>query len=246
MPASSLDRDGGESVSDDGDDPRQLVLPYVDTAIDLASGRFPVKLTIATAALGLPAVVALAAGVWYAIQGTLILGLGLAGLAMVLALVAVAGRLTSTWAVYPHERVLDALQYLRRRWSLPWGFRDAVAHAAEGPGIEQVVTVDVGETDSETYAGVRCHDGRVVVPLRLRGENTAILPAGMRARLAGTLTEGLESTLADSADPIAFHATTRPAASDVGASYHDRARRHWRTRLSARANWVRSCSSSAL
>lgn len=237
MPTSTLDRRevstaDHEQSNEATTDPRQLVLPYVDTAIDLADGRFPMKVTLASAALGLPAVIALAAGLWVAIDGAPILGVGLLAIAVGLALVAVLGRVAATWAVYPHERVLDTIHYCRRRWSLPWGYRDALARAADGPGIEQVITVDVGESDTEErYAGVRTHDGRVVVPLRLRGENTAVLPAGEVARLAGSLTHGLETHLADGTAPLAFHATTRPAASGVVDTYAERARAHWRTRL---------------
>lgn len=140
MTPSSLDRGGEVSAPDSDDepvtDPRALVLPQVDTAIDLADGRLPFKLTLPTLLLGVPALVALCAGVWVAIQGAPLLGVGLMFVASFAAFGVALARFTSTWSIRPHERVLDAGAHLRRRASLPWGYDEAVAHAADLHAIE--------------------------------------------------------------------------------------------------------------
>lgn len=224
---SSALADTTEESNAEPTDPRQLVLPYVDTAIDLAQGRFPFKVTIASVALGVPALVALGAALWIFPDGR-IAAAGLFVLSIVLAMIAIAGRLTATWAVYPHERILDAVQYVQRRRSLPWGYQAALEHAADGPGVKHLITV---ERSGTTYAGVQTHDGRVIVPLRLRGENTTHLRDGELGRLAGTLTQGLETAFGGAGtDSLAFHATTQPAGS-AGESYRRRAQAYWQHRL---------------
>lgn len=217
--ASSDDHAPTESVAD----PRQLVLPYVDTTIDVTGGRLPFKISIAAALLAVPAIGAFVAGMWLAVQGSPGLGILLIGVSVFAGMIALAARLASTWALYPHERVLDAVHHLRRRASLPWGFRDAVDHAADLHAVKQVLTVDIGD-DETTYAGVRTHDDRAVVPVRLIGSNTEFLRAGELEQLAGALTQQIDGEITADGEPIAIYSTTRPAASSAAEEYTARAR----------------------
>lgn len=219
---SALTRGRGdhEQHDDHPDDPRQLVLPHVDTALDVGGGRLPFKISPADAALALPAVGAYCASLWAFLHGDVAMGAGLGGLGTVAGFGAMAGSFASSWALYPHERVLDGVNHLRRRRSLPWGHADAVDHAEDLHGVEHVVTVDLG---GDTHTGVVTHDGRAVVPLRLRGENTEFLRAGELATLSGSLTQGLDAEITPDGDPIAFYSTTRPASSRAAREYRDRA-----------------------
>lgn len=236
---------GTESVGD----VRQLVLPHVDTAPDLAEGRFRFKITPATALLSLPAIGTLVAGVWFVAMQSFGLGAVFLVATIAIGLAAMVAHVSATTTMYPHERIMAAGKHLWRRWSFPWGYDEALAHADDLHAIRECITIDIGN-DSETrrandeaasdtpetaFAGVRTHDGRAVVPIRLHGSNTEYLNPGNLSSLAASLTQGIDSELTADGDAIAFYSTTRPAESAVAEEYMTRAdaASTIRTRLSA-------------
>jgi hypothetical protein len=234
--SSTMDRTGTDADADMGSrgqgqiqddapaDPRQLVFPHVDAAVDLSGGRLPVKLTAMTVVAALPALLVASGAVWGFATGRLLLGMALLAGSVVLAGLVVTGRVTASWAAHPHEMVLDGVAHLRRRVTLPWGYADAVANAEALHGIEATLTVDVGpESDPWTYAGVLTAEGRAVVPVRLHGENTEFLDPGELDTLSGTLTQGFDTEISPGGGPIALYSTTRPATSAVATEYLDRA-----------------------
>ena len=228
---SSMSRDAQVDNNSNDTDPRQLFLPHVDTAIDVTGGRLPFKISIVTAALAFPAIAFLAGGLWMSLQGSPVLGVGLVVLSVVAGFGAMAATIGSNWAMYPHERVLDAFHHTKRRFSLPWGYADAVAHADDLHGTKECITIDIGERDPTTYAGMQTHDGKAIVPIRLVGSNTEFLRAGELGTLAGAVTQSLDSEISEGGDEIAFYSTTRPAMSNVANEYLSRAEDGWKTRL---------------
>ena len=228
----------GEQTDPDGrsSDPRSLVLPYVDTAADLAEGRFKTKVTGPRLLLITPTVLLTLAGAWTAFTGgSLILAALCVGLAGAVGFAALAGEHLTGWAFYPHEHVLNVTAYLRRRARLPIGGLTALHGGVRTHGIDRGVRLPVETSETarpESYAGVVTDDGRLVVPIRLDGANAAILPEGDLGRRAGALTTGIDTQLADALDAtFTFYATTRPARTTFARTYLERAGRWWNTTL---------------
>lgn len=212
--------DESNNKTEETADPRQLVLPHVDTAIDLANGRFPFKITIPSLFMGIPSVGALAASIWYIYQGSPGVGVGLIVLSSLLGMMALGGRMASMWSSYPHEKVIDGFKHLRRRLTLPWSYDTAVSRADELHAIKHPITVD---TNDKTYAGVMTHDGRAVIPVPLEGSNTEFLDSGILPQLTASFTQGVDSEITAGVEPISFYSTTRPAESQVATEYQSRA-----------------------
>lgn len=220
------ERDKTDDSPADNGDPRQLILPYVDTAIDLADGRLPMKLTVATAVVVVPAVAALVVGLYYLNTGNYTWGLPLLVLGTALAVAAGISRLSSSWAAYPHERIIDSLYHTVRQLRLPWGYQAALEHADQLHGVREIGTVsgtDIG--------AVWTHDGRMAVPVRVRTGNTTLVEPGEVQHLARTLTEHFNAELGGTETTVTLHSTTRPETSAAASKYQERAQEGWLTRL---------------
>lgn len=225
------DGSGGEQQRG-GEDPRQLILPHVDTSIDVGDGKFMFKIPLPAVALAFPAVVAVLVSVWFILSGSPLLGLGVLSLGIIGLLGAVLASLASGWSMYPHERILSGINHARRRLSMPWSYSAALNHSEETHGVKHAITVGVGaESDQTEFAGVLTHSGRAVVPIRLTGSNSEMVEPGTVQSMAASLTQGIDGEHDAGGEPIAVYVTTRPARSRVADEYEQRARGYMQTRL---------------
>lgn len=214
------------------EDPRQLILPHVNTSPDVSNGYSPVKITPAAAMLAIPAVLVILGGVFFIATNSMVLGVGLFAGGILFGGMAVLASMMSGWSMYPHEHVLSACNHARRRCSMPWGYSTALAKAGNIHGNTQSVTIDTGDgTGHGTFAGVLKNDGRVVVPIRLQGGNTEYLEPGEVQTMAASLTQAIDGEYTEVGDPISVYSTSRPVASNAAEEYQQRARNHARNRL---------------
>lgn len=202
-------------------DGRQLILPHVDTSLDVADGRLPFKFTLPMLFISFPGFIFFVASGWLFITGNAVGSILLLTAAMAFAFTAVVAHYTSTQTMWPHERVLSTGRYLTRKLTMPWNHDQAVANADKLHGVKEIIEV---ETDSRegTFAGVLSHDGRAVVPIRLNGSNTEYLEQQELTATAMSFMKGFDSEISSDGEPVGIYSTTRPWETPVAESYLER------------------------
>ena len=213
-------------------DPRRLILPYVNTGMRVYKGR-------TTRELGIYVPGAIVAGLaaFALISDQIATGIliGLVAVPLILGGLALDIKMSRAWYHSPEGIVREFLSHRRLRRTLPWGYRDAIGETNDVRSIE-------------ANGGVKRRDGSHAALIRVRGMNTTHLSAGEIDNLVQRYTNEIEGSIASEDRWWATYSTTRPATADTLADLRERRGEDFDNNLSDRqrelmrqsAEWLRN------
>lgn len=198
-------KEGGDGQSD-RDDPRRLILPYVNTGMRIYKNKTTRELGIY-----LPAVVVIGLAALAIMGGSIGTGaiIGMVAVPLLVAALYLDMKMSRAWYYSPEGVVQEFISYRKLKRSLPWGHRQAIGE-----------TNDIRAIRADGSAKRR--DGSQAALLRVKGMNTTHLSAGDIDTIIKRYTSEIEGTIASENRWWATYSTTRPATADTLADLREK------------------------
>lgn len=197
-------QEGGDDQTS-RDDPRRLILPYVNTGMRIYKNKTTRELGIY-----LPPIVVIAFAVLAIMGGSIGTGIliGMAAVPLIIAALYLDMKMSRAWYYSPEGVIQEFVSYRKLKRSLPWGHHEAIGE-----------TNDIRAIRAD--GSVKRRDGSQAALLRVNGMNTTHLSAGDIDDIIKRYTSEIEGTIAAEGRWWATYSTTRPATANTLADLRE-------------------------